>query len=126
MSYSDIKNKADYSASSKGKNYSNGGDTKYNEQGLTPNIGTPAKGDASSTTKSAVASGTIDVRSNPNQDLSGLSRTTEKSLNALGKIFDKKKIEEQQELANLFGQIAFEEVHKKKHSMHLSVESCLK
>lgn len=30
----------------------------------------------------------------------------------MGKIFDKKKIEEQQELANLFGQIAFEEVHK--------------
>jgi len=107
-----MENRAQYNSSSKGVNYSNGGNTKYNEQGFTPNIGTPAKGDASSTTKSAIADGTIEVRSNPNQDLSQLSRDTDKALNELGKIFDKKKIEEQQELANLFGKLAFEEVHK--------------
>ncbi|WP_110953624.1 two-partner secretion domain-containing protein [Anaerosinus massiliensis] len=112
LTYSDIDNKADYGASSKGVNYSNGGDTKYNEQGFTPNASTPANGEASSTTKSAVAEGTIEVRSNPNQDLSGLSRDTSKALNELGKIFDKKKIQEQQELADLFGKLAFEEVHK--------------
>lgn len=33
-------------------------------------------------------------------------------MNALGKIFDKKTIQEQQELANLFGELAFKEVHK--------------
>jgi Possible hemagglutinin (DUF637). len=112
LTYSDIQNKADYSASSTGVNYSNGGDTKKNEKGWTPNIVTPARGDASSTTKSAVADGTIEVRSNPNQDLSGLSREATNALNQLAKIFDKKKIEEQQEQANLFGQIAYEEVHK--------------
>jgi len=62
------------------------------------------KGDAASTTKSTVAPGSIDVRKNPNQDLSDLSRNTSNALNELGRIFDKKKIEEQQELAAVFGE----------------------
>lgn len=49
--------------------------------------------------KSAVALGTIEVRSNPTQDLSGLSRDPSGTLNALGKIFDKKTVEEQRELS---------------------------
>ena len=112
LTYSDIENKAEYSANSIGVNINTDKNAKLNEKGITPNIGTPAKGEAESTTKSAIAEGTIEIRSNPNQDLSGLSRDTQNALNELGKIFDKKKVEEQQELANLFGQIAFEEVHK--------------
>jgi len=112
LTYSNIANKADYSASSTGISYSAGSGVEKKDKGLTPNIGTPAKGDASSTTKSAVADGTIEVRSNPNQDLSGLSRDTTNSLNALGKIFDKQTVEERQELVGLFGQLAFEEIHK--------------
>ena len=64
----------------------------------------PAKGDAASATKSAVASGTIDIRENPAQDISALSRDTANSLNELGRIFDKKTVEEQQELAAVFGE----------------------
>ena len=83
----------------------------HNTIGLTPNISMPAKGEANSTTKSAVAQGTIDIRDNPTQDISALSRDTANSLNELGRIFDKQKIEEQQELAAAFGEEAFRLAH---------------
>ena len=110
MSYSDIKNKADYSASSTGENYSAGSGVEKKDKGWSPLVGATAEGDGSSTTKSAIANGTIKIRSNPKQDLSGLSRDTTNALNELGKIFDKKKVQEQQELANLFGQEAYKAV----------------
>ncbi|GMA99536.1 hemagglutinin repeat-containing protein [Pelosinus sp. IPA-1] len=112
LTYSDIQNKAEYSSSSIGANYDSRPTSKYNEHGLTPNVGIPSSGDASSTTKSAISPGTIEIRSNPNQDISGLSRDTINSLNTLGKIFDKQTVKERQELAGLFGEIAFEEIHK--------------
>ena len=56
--------------------------------------------------------GSIDVRENPDQDHSTLSRDTSNALNELGRIFDKKKIEEQQELASVFGEEAFKLAHK--------------
>ncbi|WP_418627212.1 hypothetical protein [Anaerosinus sp.] len=70
----------------------------------------PVSGDANSTTKSAISNGTIEVRSNPTQDLNQLNRDTENALNALGKIFDKETVKEKQELANLFGQEAYKAV----------------
>lgn len=117
LTYSDIQNKAQYSASSQGVNYAagkdaNGNPIKYNASGLTPNIGVTISGESSSTTKSAISPGSIEIRSNPNQDISGLSRDTTNALNSLGKIFDKKTVQEKQELASLFGEIAFEEIHK--------------
>ena len=83
-------------------------------KGLTPVLSVPAQGDASSTSKSAIAPGSIDVRKNPNQDLSDLSRNTSNALNELGRIFDKKKIEEQQELAAVFGEEAYRLAHNMK------------
>ena len=83
----------------------------YNTIGLSPNLSMPAKGDANSTTTSAVAPGTIDIRKNPTQDISALSRDTANSLNELGRILDKQKIEEQQELAKVFGEEAFRLAH---------------
>ena len=83
----------------------------YNTIGLSPSLSMPAKGEASSTTTSAVAPGTIDIRENPTQDISALSRDTTNSLNELGRIFDKQKIEEQQELAKAFGEEAFRLAH---------------
>nr|WP_092074114.1 hemagglutinin repeat-containing protein [Dendrosporobacter quercicolus]NSL47754.1 hemagglutinin repeat-containing protein [Dendrosporobacter quercicolus DSM 1736]SDM77938.1 adhesin HecA family 20-residue repeat-containing protein [Dendrosporobacter quercicolus] len=111
LTYSDIENKAEYEASSVGVNLDTTKGAERNVQGLTPAIGTKVSGDADSTTKSAIAEGTIEVRSG-DADLSSLSRDTANSLNALGKIFDKKTVEEQQELAQLFGELAFEQVHK--------------
>ena len=124
FSFSDLHNEADYSAKSIGAAYHKYGNYKnmtedeqnkvYNTIGLAPNISMPVKGDASSTTKSAVAAGTIDIRENKSQDISALSRDTENALNELGSIFDKKKIEEQQELAAVFGEEAFRLAHNMK------------
>jgi hypothetical protein len=112
LTYSDIQNKAEYSASSKGIGYAagkdaNGNDVEKKDLGLTPNIGVTVSGNADSTTKSAISPGTIEIRSNPNQDVSGLSRDPSGALNKLGQIFDKKTVEEKQELAQVFGEIAF-------------------
>ena len=83
----------------------------YNTKGLAPNISMPVKGDASSRTTSAIAPGTIDIRENPTQDISALSRNTENALNELGRIFDKKSVEEQKELVNVFREEAFRLAH---------------
>ena len=83
----------------------------YNTIGLSPSLSMPAKGDANSTTTSAVARGTIEIRENPTQDISALSRDTANSLNELGRIFDKETIAEQQELAAAFGEEAFRLAH---------------
>ncbi|MDU4961614.1 MAG: hypothetical protein E6X17_13260 [Sporomusaceae bacterium] len=111
LTFGDIKNKAEYSASSIGVNLDTRKITQVNEAGLTPNIGVPAADEADSTTKAAISPGTIDVRSG-NTDLSGLSRDPNKALNALSQIFDKKTVAEQQELAKVFGEEAFKLVHK--------------
>ena len=121
FSFSDLENGADYSAKSIGAEYHHYGSYDkmsrqeknkiYNTIGLSPSLSMPAKGDASSTTTSAVAQGTIDIRDNPTQDISALSRDTANSLNELGRILDKQKIEEQQELAAAFGEEAFRLAH---------------
>ena len=82
--------------------------------GLAPNLSMPVKGDASSTTKAAVAAGTIDIRENPTQNISALSRDTKNALNELGRIFDKQRMEERQELAKVFGEEAYRLAHNMK------------
>ena len=76
-----------------------------------PSIPTVVQGSADSTTKAAVAPGTIDIRENPTQDISALSRDTANALNELGRIFDKKSVEEQKELVNVFREEAFRLLH---------------
>lgn len=103
LTYSDIQNKAEYNASSSGVSISMK-DGKISMPLPTPSM--PVSGTADSKAKSAISPGTIIVGGkevNPE----GLSRDPSGSLNALGKIFDKKTVQERQELANLFGQEAF-------------------
>jgi filamentous hemagglutinin len=110
LTYGDIQNKAEYSSSGAigfGIGY---GNVEEKDKGLPPIVGIGAKGSADSTTEAAISEGTLEIRSNPDQDLSGLSRDTANSLNALGKIFDKKKVEERQELAALFGEEMFKAI----------------
>lgn len=113
LTYSNIQNNANYSSSSIGVNLDTHkygkDDPNYKNQGLTPNIGVTASGNASSTTQSAISAGTIIV-GGKKVDPAGLSRDTTNSLNALGKIFDKETVQEQQELASLFGEEAFKAI----------------
>lgn len=121
LTYSDIQNKAEYSADNSGISFEtattnktkkvNGEETVVREKGITKSvdIGMPVKGSASSITKSAIAEGTIQVREG-NTDFSNLSRDTKGAINALGKIFDKEKVQEKQELTKIFGQEAYKAI----------------
>ena len=113
LTFEDIQNKADYKAGGAGIKVNKNNDAEYNEKGITPDIGMPASGEAESTTKATISKGTIEIRDKENQkqDINKLNRDTANSLNKLGEIFDKTKVEERQKLANLFGELAYNEIH---------------
>lgn len=113
LTFEDIQNKADYKANGIGAKVNKNNNADYNEKGITPDIGMPASGEAESQTKATISKGTIEIRDKENQkqDINKLNRDTQNSLNKLGEIFDKTKIEERQELANLFGELAYNEIH---------------
>lgn len=113
LGWSSLDNHAEYSASSKG--ISAGGATGQDSHGGqmfsgggVPLIGIEASDNASGTTQSAIAAGNITLRDKENQqqDVADLSRDTDNANGHIDKIFDKEKIEEQQELAAVFGQMA--------------------
>ena len=112
LTFEDIQNKADYKAGGAGIKVNKNNDADYNEKGITPDIGMPASGEAESTTKAVISKGTIEIKDKgkQKQDLKDLNRDTQNSLNKLGEIFDKTKVEERQELAGLFGEIAYKVV----------------
>ena len=82
--------------------------TPIKDLGITPSIGIGAEGTAESTTKSGIA----EDKENQKQDIRELNREAKDNLNQLGEIFDKTKIEERQELAGLFGELAFNRIHE--------------
>ena len=122
----DIKNEAEYTYSNNGIGYNYYGSKKkleemktndkkgydkiYNSIGLVPNLGVGSKGKASSTTQSAISDGILSV-DGKEIDTKTINTNTENTLHQLDKIFDKKKIEERQELARLFSKNAFEQLH---------------
>ena len=128
FSFSDLHNEAEYSAKDTGSSaqikptlvQTKKEDPEGNKEKTlkvvqalhsTPSIPTVVQGSADSTTKAAVAPGTINIRENPTQDISALSRDTANALNELGRIFDKKSVEEQKELVNVFREEAFNLLH---------------
>ena len=116
LSWEDVENKANYKESGAGLTINTDKDAKYNEKGIIPAIPTGSKDQESSTTKSAIAEGTIAItdKAHQKQDVSRLNRDSKNSLNQLGEIFDKAKPNERQELAGLFGEMAFNQLHDAK------------
>ena len=116
----DIESTAEYSSKNTGVSYNHignfkslsqaGQDAVYNLLGLLPKLLPESRDSVHSTTKSAIADGTITVH-DESVDMRTISRDTANSLNKLDKIFDKKKVEERQELARLFAKDAFEQLH---------------
>lgn len=98
-----------------GVSYSpNNKSSKLNQRGLTPNLTPTVKDNADSTTKSAVAEGTIHItnKEKQKQDISSLNRDTKNSLNQLQEIFNKTKVEERQELRGILEQYGNEFIHQ--------------
>ena len=115
LSWEDKENKADYKAGGMGVSYSpNNKSSKLNQRGLTPNLTPTVKDNADSTTKSAVAEGTIHItnKEKQKQDISSLNRDTKNSLNQLQEIFNKTKVEERQELRGILEQYGNEFIHQ--------------
>ena len=122
----DIQNEAEYTYSNNGIGYNYYGSKKkleemktndkkgydkiYNNIGLVPNLGVGSKGKASSTTQSAISDSILTV-DGKEIDTKTINTNTENTLHQLDKIFDKKKIEERQELARLFAKNAYEQLH---------------
>ena len=126
LTWEDIENKADYKATADGRNYGaswSPKETITNTDGTTQKVGgnkvatspvksQPVKGKAGSTTKSAISEGnmTITDKEHQKQDISGLNRDTNNTLNQLEKIFDKEKVQERQELASEFAKLGAEKI----------------
>ncbi len=106
LTWSDVQNKTEYSASSTGIAL----DTR-NKTPITPTPGIPVSGDANSTTKSGVALGSIITTGDQKQNIATLNRDPKQAINVLGKIFDKQTVKEQQQLATLFAQEANNLIH---------------
>lgn len=114
LSWEDKGNKADYKAGGMGVSYSpNDKSSKLNQRGLTPNLTPTVKDKANSTTKSAVAEGTIHItnQEQQKQDIANLNRNTKNSLNQLQEIFDKTKVEEKQELVGMLEKYGNQAIH---------------
>ena len=114
LRWEDKENKADYKAGGMGVSYSpNDKSSKLNQRGLTPNLTPTVKDNADSTTKSAVAEGTIHItnKEKQKQDIASLNRDTKNSLNQLQEIFDKTKVEERQELVGMLEKYGNQAIH---------------
>lgn len=113
LTWEDTKNKAEYEAGEVGVNVNTSSGAKLNEQGIIPSITPTVKGDADSTTKSAVAEGTITIKGKENQkqDIAELNRDAQNTLNKLHEIFNKDDVREKQELVGILAQEANKTIH---------------
>ena len=111
LTWNDIDNKADYKASASGTVLGAGhAEGKGTTGSIRPIETQDVKDNAQSSTKSAVAQGTVTItdKNKQKQDIKDLNRDSKNSLNKLAEIFDKKDVKERQELVNTFSEIAYE------------------
>lgn len=117
LTYSNIQNQSRYSASSFGVG---GGGSASSFSAMPTGLSVPQSSSSNSTTDAAISPGTIIVRNDPNQDLSGLSRTASLSnANGLSNNFDPQKIAENQQLGILAGQVGMTAAGDIEQAAHL-------
>ena len=115
LTWEDMENKENYKAGGMGLAYSpNDKRNALNRRGLRPDLSPTVKDKANSTTKSAIAEGTIHItnKEQQKQTVSGLIRDTGNSLNQLQEIFDKAKVQEKQELVGMLEKYGNQAIHK--------------
>lgn len=113
LTVEDLKNRAEFlSASISGG--TSGGGSPSDGFNFNPSVmpGLPTGDSKSSTTRSGVADGTIDIRNGDNSTLADLQRgvTGLDNANGFAPIFDEKKVQERQELTQILGEIGFKAV----------------
>ena len=118
LSVSDIANSSETKSSGIGLSYdgekSNSSTAMLGDKGLIPNIPMATNESDSSTTKSGIAEGSITITkpSGQKQDVSQINRNTEGAANVLKNSFDPQKVQERQETAALFGELAANAIHE--------------
>jgi len=106
----DIKNKAEYEASSVGVNASSSWSSSAvgTAMSMAPALLTPQGDNASNTTTSGIAQGTLDIRNGDIGAVANLERdVTELQQAGLKPIFDEQEVRENTEAGQLAGQLAF-------------------
>ncbi|WP_242629538.1 hemagglutinin repeat-containing protein [Xanthomonas oryzae] len=105
LTVEDLQNKAEYKAGGFGVGT---GDWKSAAAGAALSLAGNQNGSSSSTTKSDIAAGSVEVRNGDTSALAGLDRTAKQlQQSGLKQIFDEKKVAERQELAQVAGEVAF-------------------
>ena len=121
LSVSDIANSSETKSSGIGLSYdgekSNSSTSMLGDKGLIPNIPMATNESDSSITKSGIAEGSITITkpSEQKQDVSRINRNTEGTVNVLKNSFDPQKVQERQETAALFSEMAFNAIHELSH-----------
>ena len=118
LKLSDIANSSETKSSGIGLSYdgekSNSGTSMLGDKGLIPNIPMATNESESSTTKSGIAEGGIMITKpgKQKQDVSKINRNTEGAANDLKNDFDPQKVQERQDTATLFGELAANAIHE--------------
>jgi len=105
LTWENIENKAEYKAKAHGMTASTQSASKLNPAGLGYVPAVPVKGEADSTTYSAIADSIITTTKEKTEK--EISRDTKNTLNKLAEIFDKKSVQEKQELIGLIAKEGF-------------------
>ncbi|MFJ1303051.1 hemagglutinin repeat-containing protein [Pseudomonadota bacterium AL_CKDN230030165-1A_HGKHYDSX7] len=117
LGFSDILNKAKYSATTAGVSLGFAGASDLKSKDWSGNAGPSGlsfgstSGSVSGTTRATVAEGTIEVRSDSGtgrDSTAGLSRDTANANGSIGRIFDKDAVREQLEFQQAFGQLGMQ------------------
>lgn len=111
LSFEELKNRAEFLSASVSGGTSGGGNPSDGfsfDPSLVP--GLPTGDSKSSTTRSGLADGTVEIRNGDDSVLAGLQRgvTGLDNANGFAPIFDERKVQERQELTQMLGAIGFE------------------